>query len=117
MCCLETSPTVNLDMDMTWLLDDWYPKFIAEREEKRREILFRKFSIRKCSNHRKYKPIPNYKEMTFFVPHRKIHKAIQKLDRKHQALTDTHPKQTLKLARLEKKYASLLMKLRKLTGL
>lgn len=85
-------------------------------EEIRREILFRKFTIRKRSNHFKSKPIPNFIEMVLFVPHRKIHKAIMKLDRKHQKLTDTKPKQTLKLARLEKKYSSLLFKLRRLTG-
>ena len=101
------------DLDIDWLMFDWYPEFVKEREAKRREILFRKFSVRKCSNHRKHQLIPTYIELSFYVPFKKIHKAMQKLDRQFDAI---NPLQVLKRNRIMKKYTSLLKKLTLLTG-
>lgn len=85
-------------------------------ETKRKEILFRKFTLRKCSNHREY--VPNHRHITidYFEPHKKLIQQMQKQHKKHQKVTDKSPKAVVTLARIEKKWYSLSKRLRKLLG-
>lgn len=82
-------------------------------EAKRREILFRKFQVAKRSNHWKYVPKRRIHTLREYVPQAKLLKAMLKIEKKHQKITDTQPNAVLKLARFEKKYASLAWRLRK----
>lgn len=106
----------------------------TQQEDNRREILFRKFTIRKYPNHRKYVPHHRHHTMDHFEPHRDLIKQMQKAERLHQELSDKHEKRNtlatkaglaegmtlmmpvVVLARLEKKWASLALKLRKRIG-
>ena len=104
-------------------MNDPYQEF----EEWRREILFRKFTIRKCSNHWKVPKHNRHVTMDYFEPHKKLIKAMQKEERKHQELSAKHQAMMkandklthmpdVKLARHEKKWTALARKLKWLMG-
>jgi hypothetical protein len=91
-----------------------------------REILKRKFTVRKRSNHFKYVPVKNYIQIDYFEPHRKMISAMMKAEKEHQYLTDKHHKRIadglikglprVRLSRLQKKWESLSRKLKRLIG-
>lgn len=102
-------------------------QMIANQRERIREILFRKFIVRKYPNHRKYVPHHRHITMDYFEPHKKLIREMQKQNRLHQELTDKHEKRikvnkkithmpSVRLARLEKKWYSLSKGLRKSLG-
>ena len=104
------------------LIDNW----LVRREEKRREILFRKFTVRKYPNHRKAKPVKRHVTTDYFNPHKKLSSTLAKLEKEHQYLTDEHLKRiydgkaagmpAVKLGRIAKKFVALSRKLKWLTG-
>lgn len=77
------------------------------------EILFRKFTIRKCSNHRKHVPNKHYVTVDNFEAHKGLLKGMMKCEKAHEK---TNPKATLKLLRLEKRYMSFAKKLKRFVG-
>jgi outer membrane lipopolysaccharide assembly protein LptE/RlpB len=91
-----------------------------------REILERKFTVRKRSNHFKSEPVKKHVTMDYFEPHRKMIKAMMKAETEHQYLTDKHHKRIadglikglprVRLSRLQKKWESIARKLNRLLG-
>jgi len=78
-----------------------------------REVLFRKFQVTKKPNHLKHKPNRHHITTDNYEPHKGLVKAMIKCEKMHEK---TNPKATLKLVRIEKKYASLVHKLREQVG-